>query len=602
MRNKSKQPFNAPGFTLIEIVAGIAIFGLLVVAVIGAYGALTKSIRVARMKTITASLAASELEVVRNMSYVSIGTVVGNPNGNLPDENSARSETVDGVVFVVYYEVTYMDDPADGTVLAGTDSSPTDYKQVKLFLKNTVTDEVSSFVTSVSPKGVEGLSDAGAILILVFDAAGQPVENASVTIENDSVNPSIILNRTSDSEGRVLEVGLPASVNGYHIEAGKTGYTTDQTYPITVENPNPINPDATVVEGVVTQVSMQIDLVSVLNLKTLNSLCQSIDGVGLNVRGEKLIGLLPDVYKFDNDYMSSAGLVALADLEWDTYIPTLLPSQPYTLLGTSPVQEITVLPGTTHTFTMILGDAGTGYSLLVLVKDSGSGAAIEGATVHLRKGGSVPQDYYGTTGGSVWRQTDWTGGQGQETWTLSDKYFDDDGNVDINSVPTGLRLRKVTGRYVSPGSLESSTFDTGTSETNFTSLEWEPTSQDPSATLSFQIATNNDNATWEYLGPDGTADTYYTVSGTTINLIHDNSRYVRYKAYLSTTNDKKTPILTSLIINYVSGCYTPGQVSFTDLTQGQNYDLDVSATGYQTYIEQNISITGNNVHEVQLSP
>ncbi len=602
MRNKSKQSFNAPGFTLIEIVAGIAIFGLLVVAVMGAYGALVKSTKAARMKTITASLAARELEVVRNMSYVSIGTQAGNPSGSLPDQDNPRAETLDGVSFSVYYEVTYMDDPADGTILAGTDTSPADYKQVKLFVDNNLAGELSTFVTSVSPKGLEGLDDAGAILILVFDAAGVPVPGAAVTIENDLLNPTISLNRTSDSEGKVLEVGLPASVNGYHIEASKTGYTTDETYPLTVDNPNPINPDATVVEGVVTQVSMQIDLLSILNLRTLNSLCQPISGVGVNVRGEKLVGLLPDVYKFDHDYVSSAGLVALADIEWDTYIPTLLPSEPYTLLGTSPVQEIAVQPGTTHTFTMILGDEGTGYSLLVLVKDSGSGAAIEGATVHLQKGGSQPQDYYGTTGGSVWRQADWTAGAGQEDWVFSDRYFDDDGNVDINSVPTGLRLKKITGRYVSPGSLESSTFDTGTSDTDFTSLEWEPVSQDPSASLSFQIATNNDNSTWEYLGPDGTSDTYYTVSGTTINPIHDNSRYVRYKAFLSTTDDKKTPILTSLIINYVSGCYTPGQVAFTDLTQGQNYDIDVSATGYQTHLEEGLNISGNKLLEVFLSP
>jgi hypothetical protein len=236
------------------------------------------------------------------------------------------------------------------------------------------------------------------------------------------------------------------------------------------------------------------------------------------------------------------------------------------------------------------------------VKDSATGAALQGATVHLVKGGSVPQDYTGITGGSVWLQDDWTAGSGQVAFTEHDKYFADDGNVDINSVPTGVRLRKTSGRYALSGTLESSTFDTGTNLSDYSSLVWQPTSQDPAATLKFQIASNNDNTTWNYLGPDGTANTYYTVSGTTISSNHDNNRYVRYKAFLSTTNDKKTPILTDLTMNYVSGCYTPGQISFMDLTQGQNYDLDISATGYQTFVQASLNITGNQVLEVLMSP
>lgn len=602
MRNKEKIQKLEAGFTLMEIMAGIAIFIVLAMAVLGAYSALTKTTKVARLKTLTSAMAAKELEVVRNIAYTQIGTVNGNPHGSLPDQSNPRSTTLDGVGFRVYFEVTYIDDSADGTIVAGTDSAPNDYKQIKMFVFNTLTSETSTFLTNVSPKGLEGLSNAGALLIKVFDAVGQPISGVSVSIANNLLNPTINLQRTSDASGQVLEVGLPASVNGYHLVATKNGYTTAQTYPASVGNPNPINPDATIVDGVVTKVSLQIDLVSTLNLKTLNQQCQGISGVNVNVKGEKLIGTNPDVLKYDQNHTSIAGLIALNNLEWDTYIPILIAGQPFTLLGTNPVQQITVLPNTTHTFTMILGEEGTGYSLLVLVKDSATGAALQGATVHLVKGGSVPQDYTGITGGSVWLQDDWTAGSGQVAFTEHDKYFADDGNVDINSVPTGVRLRKTSGRYALSGTLESSTFDTGTNLSDYSSLVWQPTSQDPAATLKFQIASNNDNTTWNYLGPDGTANTYYTVSGTTISSNHDNNRYVRYKAFLSTTNDKKTPILTDLTMNYVSGCYTPGQISFMDLTQGQNYDLDISATGYQTFVQASLNITGNQVLEVLMSP
>ncbi len=589
-------------FTLVEMVIGIGIFMVLAVAVIGAYAALTSTIKAARLKVITSSLAAEQLEVVRNLPYSDVGTISGNPNGSLPDQVNPTQVSREGVDFDIYYEVTFLDDPADGTILAGTDANPADYKQVKMFVFNTLTSQTATFITNISPKGLEAMGIGGALSIVVFNATGQPVPGTTVSITNALLNPTISLSRTTDNAGRVLEVGLPASVNGYHITATKTGYTSDQTYPITQQNPNPINPDATVAVGVVTAVSLQIDLVSTLNLRTLDKVCQPVNGVGVNVKGAKLVGTNPDVLKFNQNFTSAGGLITLSNLEWDTYYPTLIPGQGYLLRGTSPVQEVTVLPNTTHTFTMIIDDAGTGYSLLVLVKDSATGAAIQGAKIRLQKGGSQPQDYEGETGGSTWVQRDWTEGSGQANWIEEDEYFEDDGNVDINSVPTGVRLKKVTGRYVASGWLVSSSFDTGSGDSDFTSLVWDPTSQDPAAVLKFQIATNNDNATWNFLGPDGTANTYYTVSGTTINSVHDNNRYIRYKAYLSTGNDKKTPVLTNLTTNYVSGCYTPGQFAFINLTQGQNYDITVTAPGYQTFQQNSLNITGQDLFEVLMSP
>ena len=59
--------------------------------------------------------------------------------------------------------------------------------------------------------------------------------------------------------GNWIEVGLPPSVNGYHIVVTKPGYSTDQTYPITPQNPNPTKPDATIMSGQVTQVSIVTD-------------------------------------------------------------------------------------------------------------------------------------------------------------------------------------------------------------------------------------------------------------------------------------------------------------------------------------------------------
>jgi hypothetical protein len=175
--------------------------------------------------------------------------------------------------------------------------------------------------------------------------------------------------------------------------------------------------------------------------------------------------------------------------------------------------------------------------------------------------------------------------------------------VDINSVPTGLRLNKTSGRYALSGWLESSIFDTGSASSNFTTLTWSPVNQSASTNLEFQIASSNDPAgPWEYLGPDDTVNTFYTTAGTNISAIHDNNRYLRYKVYLSTLNDRETPILTSVQFNYVSGCYTPGQTYFGDLTAGNNYSLDVSLPGYQSVSIPSINVNGNQPYEVLMSP
>ncbi len=588
------------GFTLIETVVGIAIAAILILGVIGVASLLEKSVKAGREKIAVSTLAANYMEVVRNLPYSQIGTVNGNPSGALPDSSNAVSQTINGNTYKIYYEVTYVDDPADGTILAGTDPAPNDYKQVKMSIKNITTNQVNDFVTTVSPKGLEGLNNAGALYIKVFDANGQPISGANVHITNTAITPNIILDRTTDASGNWIEVGLPDSANDYNIIVTKSGYSTDQTYPSSVANPNPTKADATIADGQVTQISFSIDLLSNLNILTLNQTCQPVNGINLNISGAKLIGANPNVLKTNQNYASSAGAVDLTNIEWDTYTPTLLTGQNVMVYGSSPIQEISVLPSSSQTFTLILGPSSTN-SLLAIVKDAATGQPLEGATVTLTLPGSPPTVYTGTTGGSVWSQIDWSGGSGQAQFTDSTKYFSDDGAIDVSTSPAGVRLKMVNGNYVSSGILESSTFDSGSSTTGYTTLSWSPTSQSAGTTLKFQIASNNDNATWNYTGPDGTASTYYTTPGSTISTNNNNNRYIRYKAFLSTTDSTLTPVLTSVNLNYVAGCFTPGQAFFGGLNASSNYTLSVSLTGYQTTNLSNLNINGNQNLQIQLS-
>ena len=54
----------------------------------------------------------------------------------------------------------------------------------------------------------------------------------------------------------------------------------------------------------------------------------------------------------------------------------------------------------------------------------------------------------------------------------------------------------------------------------------------------------------DFIGPDGTKDTYYTIPGTTIWSGHVGSRWLQYKAYLSTSDNSITPTLHNVTITY----------------------------------------------------
>jgi len=586
------------GFTLIEVVVSVAVFIFLSLIVAQIYFLIVNEVISYREQTTVSELADQYLEVVRNLPYSQIGTLSGNPHGNLVDMPNALNIDINGINYQVYYVINYVDDSADGTIVTGTDLAPNDYKQVKLYIKNTRNNVTNSFLANISPKGLEGLVSGGAFYLKVFDAVGQPIPGATVRIQNSIISPNIDLTRTSDASGNLIEVGLPNSGNSYHITVTKSGYSTDQTYPVTLQNPNPVKPDATISNGQVTQISFSIDRLSNLTFNMSNQVCSAIEGIGLGIKGSKLIGT-PDILKFNNNYTSDyLGKISLNNIEWDSYVPGIIGST-YMIYGTSPIEQAIILPNTNQSFRLIVGTKTTN-SLLVTVKDASNFNPIEGALVNLQKNSpSSSVDKF--TSGSIWSQQDWSLGAGQIDFVDDKKYFSDDGNVSDSQIPSGLRLTYFNGAYVNSGVLTSSTFDTGTDATTYTSLQWQPTSQDPSTSIKFQIATNNDNIAWNYLGPDGTENSYYTVPGTTINPIHNQSRYIRYKAFLLTQDNSKTPVLTSLNINYVSGCFTPGQAMFAGLSSGPDYQLTVSLNGYQTQTISDINIDGYGLLEILLS-
>jgi hypothetical protein len=83
--------------------------------------------------------------------------------------------------------------------------------------------------------------------------------------------------------------------------------------------------------------------------------------------------------------------------------------------------------------------------------------------------------------------------------------------------------------------------------THWASLSWNATVP-ANTSLQFQVAgSNNAEGPFNFVGPSGTAATFFTTSPSTIFILNGN-RYLKYKAYLSTTNSAVTATLNDVTV------------------------------------------------------
>ncbi len=590
------------GFSAIETLVGVAVLAMILTTVYQVYFSLMDAVRLGKMKVVASSLIAEQFEIVRNLPYSDVGISGGIPDGKL---TGFKTVSRSGNDFGITTTIRNIDDPFDGTI-GGTpnDTSPADYKLVEVEVDCISCKNFTpvSLTTIVAPKNLEMSSGNGALFVRVFDSNGVPVQGANVQIENNQETPAIVINDVTNNAGMLQIVDTPPGVEAYEITVTKDGYSTEKTYPSGApENPNPNKPHATVLQEDVTQVSFAIDKTSTLNISSVTETCAPVSNVDFQIAGSKTIGTNPDILKYYQSLSTdSSGISVLSGLEWDTYSASSSDSV-YDFSGSIPLLPINLSAGSSQDLKFVVSTK-SNNNFLVTVKDASTQLPLENATVSLKRAGSATTTLVTSQG--FLRQTDWSLGSGQVNFINEKMYFNSDGNIKINNPEGSILLESDAFGYVSSGELESSSFAMGPGS-NFDKIIWTPQSQ-PTETgpnsVKFQIASNNDNATWEFLGPNGATSTYYTLSDTNINPIHNGDKYFRYKVFLETADNNFTPRIDEVSFTFSSACIPPGQVFFKNLPS-DTYELTVSAPGYQTFLDSNVDISSPwSQYEVSLSP
>ncbi|MEY2539192.1 MAG: hypothetical protein QOG67_2932 [Verrucomicrobiota bacterium] len=116
--------------------------------------------------------------------------------------------------------------------------------------------------------------------------------------------------------------------------------------------------------------------------------------------------------------------------------------------------------------------------------------------------------------------------------------------------------------YASSGNLISSLKDANPaagSTAKWTMLSWTATIP-ASTSLQFQAAAGNSSSgPFNFIGPDGTAVSFFTTSGASLSQFN-GFRYLKYKVILNTSNSGSTPTLSDVTV-----CYDNSQLTVTSL-------------------------------------
>lgn len=238
---------NQRGSTLVELVIGLFILGMICLAFFGLYNALITSSIAAKQKAVASTLVTNQMEYLKSLPYNSLAVSGGSIYSANPLPASSIQK-VNGYTYTIKTSINYVDDAFDGctnyptqalkqkycrnypapTGAPAVDQNPQDYKVIHVSAYNRNNVSLADVDTQISARVAETASNTGSLFINVIDSTGAPVQGATVTATNTALNPDVIVSDSTDSGGIAIFYGLPPDTAGfdYSISATKLGYSS----------------------------------------------------------------------------------------------------------------------------------------------------------------------------------------------------------------------------------------------------------------------------------------------------------------------------------------------------------------------------------------
>lgn len=235
------------GFTLVELVIGITVLGIVAISFSSLFTALVNSGLVAKRKAVASSLATNQIEYLKALPYDNLAVSGGSIYATNPLPAS-KIEKIDGFNYVIETSINYVDDAFDGCTSYPTqelkeklcrnypppasqttnDTNPADYKIAHVSIENDSGDVLAAVDTQIAARVAETSSTTGALIVSVIDGNGNPVQGATVNVSNTTVSPNVAVSDASDANGVAIFYNLPPDTNAfdYHITASKTSYSS----------------------------------------------------------------------------------------------------------------------------------------------------------------------------------------------------------------------------------------------------------------------------------------------------------------------------------------------------------------------------------------
>jgi prepilin-type N-terminal cleavage/methylation domain-containing protein len=254
------------GFTLVEVLVGVALMSIVFLGIFGAYRLGLKAIGLSKNKTTATAIANSRIEMIRNLDYELVGLVGGALPSASGTVESVATETINNGVYTIETKIRYAADAADGS-MAPADSCVLDYKKIDVAVSwgGSFPGNVT-VSTDVAPKNLvqevqSCLNQPGGVLeVTVFDSAGILVPSPSINVYDTATNG--IVAQATPVTGKH---SFPLVVGSYRAEVFKNGYSSARTYS-TAEIAVPDSPNPAVLNGELTPMSLSIDLAATLSI------------------------------------------------------------------------------------------------------------------------------------------------------------------------------------------------------------------------------------------------------------------------------------------------------------------------------------------------